>query len=174
MSEEPGEELSRHRLEGEQELLPAHLRSNVQLVSGRVGTLYWLDVLVEVRHWAPVLCYIRYVEKKGKALPTLECPNTKLRGKEGHTIDVTAQIEFTFSAKGKSIVTPVFVQPDSEQECLGSNVVSASGVTLRLLSGSAPEVAQVSLVQSTTIRSMKGCYVHTQVDAEQCKGQLFD
>ena len=44
--------------------------------------------------------------KKGKPLPKLECPSTKLKGKGGHLIDVTAQVKFTFSDDGRSIVTP--------------------------------------------------------------------
>ena len=71
------------------------------------------------------------MEKEGKPLPKLECPSTKLRGKGGHPIDVSAQVKFTFSVDGRSVVTPVFVQPDSEQECLlGSNVLSAVGITV--------------------------------------------
>ena len=130
----------------------------------------------------------RHLEREGKALPKLERPSTKLRGKGGHPIDVTAQVKFTYSVDGKSVVTPVFVQPDSEQECLlGSNVLSAIGVTLTRANGEVltmspdpapiePGVAQVNLVQTTTIPGMKGCYVCAQVDAEQCKGQelLFE
>ena len=65
-----------------------------------------------------------------KPSPKLECPSTKLRGKGGHPIDVTAQVKFTFSVDGRSIVAPVFVQPDSKQDCLlGSNVLSAIGIS---------------------------------------------
>ena len=39
-SEELAEELSKRRLKGEQELLAAHLKSNVQLVTGVVGSSY--------------------------------------------------------------------------------------------------------------------------------------
>ena len=36
----------------------------------------------------------------------------------------------------RALVTPVFVQPDSEQECLlGSNVLSAIGITVTRASG---------------------------------------
>ena len=70
------------------------------------------------------------MERDGKALPRLEYPSTKLRGKGGHRIDVTAQVKVMFSVDGKSIVAPVFIQPDGEQECLlGSNVLSIIGIT---------------------------------------------
>ena len=85
---------------------------------------------------------------------------------------------------GRSIVTPVFVQPDSEQECLlGSNVLSTIGITVTrangeplaasTIDGSAtePETALINLVQAATIPGMKGCYIHAQIDTEHHKGQ---
>ena len=38
---------------------------------------------------------------------------------------------FTLAVDGKSTTVPVFVQPDSEQECLlGSNVLPALGISI--------------------------------------------
>ena len=122
-------------------------------------------------------------------MPKLECPSTKLRGKGGHPIDVTAQVKFTFTVDGSFIVTPVFVQRDSEQDSLlGSNVLIAIGITVMRANGepltassvdkpsSEPKIAHVNLVQATTIPGIKGCYVRAQIDAEHYKGQelLFE
>ena len=38
------QELSKRRLEGEQELLDASLKSNVQVVTGAIGPSYWIEV----------------------------------------------------------------------------------------------------------------------------------
>lgn len=66
----------------------------------------------------------------------LSGPTRKLRGKGGHPIDVTARVKFTVSADGRYVVTPVFVQPDSEQKCLlGSNVLHAMGITVTRANG---------------------------------------
>ena len=46
-SAELEQELSKHRLEGEKELLDASLKSNVQVVTGAIGPSYWIEVLVE-------------------------------------------------------------------------------------------------------------------------------
>lgn len=44
---------------------------------------------------------------------------------------MTAQVLFTLAVDGKSTTVPVFVQPDSEQECLlGSNVLPALGISV--------------------------------------------
>ena len=103
-SEELAEELSRRRLEGEQELLAAQLKSKVQLVTGTVGPSYWLDVLVEgiavsamvdTESQSTIVSrtllhkVFKRLEREGKALPKLGFPSTKLKGKGGHLIDVT-------------------------------------------------------------------------------------
>ena len=46
-SAELEQELSKRRIEGEQELLDASLKSNVQVVTGAVGPSYWVEVVVE-------------------------------------------------------------------------------------------------------------------------------
>ena len=94
-SEELAEELSKRRLKGEQELLAAHLKSNVQLVTGAVGPSYCLDVLVEGVTVSAMVDtgsqstivsrtllhkVFKHLEREGKALPKLERPSTKLLG----------------------------------------------------------------------------------------------
>ena len=73
--------------------------------------------------------------------------------------DVTADVKVIFLVDERSIITPVFVQPDSKQECLlGSNILSAIGITVTRANGeplttsmvdepatSAPETAHVNL-----------------------------
>ena len=122
------QELLKHRLDGEQELLDACLNSNVQVVTGSVGPSYWLEVLVEgvavsamvdtgsqsiIVSCSFLYKVFKHMEKEGKPWPKLECPSTKLRGKGGNTTDVTAQVKFTFSkvhctphacTRGKAIV----------------------------------------------------------------------
>ena len=194
------EELCKRRLEGEQELLDAHLKSNVQVVTGAVGPSYWLELSVDgvvvsamvdtgsqstivSRNFLHKVC--KHLHGEGKPVPKLESPSTQLRGKGGHPIDVVAQVNLTFSLDGKSIVTPVFVQPDSEQECLlGSNVIGAIGITVKRANGETvnvsvgnnPEAAHVNLLQATSIPGMKGCYARAQIGTESCRGQelLFE
>ena len=196
-SAELEQELSKRRLEGEQELLDASLKSNVQVVTGAIGPSYWIEVLVEGVAVSAMVDtgsqstivsrsflhqVFKHMEREKKPLPKLEYPSTRLRGKGGHPIDVTAQVKFTFSVDGRSIVTPVFVQPDSEQDCLlGSNVLSGIGITVMRANGepltassvdkpsSEPKIAHVNLVQAATIPGMKGCYVRAQIDTEHYK-----
>ena len=73
----------------------------------------------------------------------------------GHPLNVTAQVLFTLAVDGRSTTVPVFVQPDSEQECLlGSNVLLSLGITVTRANGEALTVsgesgpAQVNLVQA--------------------------
>ena len=167
-SAELEQELSKRRLDGEQQLLDACLKSNVQVVTGAVGPSYWLEVLVEGVSVSAMVDtgsqstivsrsllhkVFKHMEREGKPLPKLECPSAKLRGKGGHPIDVTAQVKFTFSVNGRSIVTlgPVFVQPNSEQECLlESNVLSVIGITATRASG---EPLTASLIDEPTSES---------------------
>ena len=63
-----------------------------------------------------------HMRKSGETPPRLEEPCTKFKGKSGNPILITAQVPLTLSVEGKVTSVPVFVQPDSEQECLlGSN-----------------------------------------------------
>ena len=79
---------------------------------------------------------------------------------------------FTLAIDGKSTAVPIFVQPDSEQECvLGSNVLPALGISVvrangRKLTASVEngvEPAHVNLVQSV-IPGQKGCFVRGRVE----------
>ena len=157
-------------------------------MTGAVGPSYWLQISVEgvvvpalldtgsqstiisrsLLH--KVYCNLK---KAGKDLPKLEYPCTKFKGKGGHPINVTAQVPFTLAVDGRSTTVPVFVQPDSEQECLlGSNVLPSLGITVARVNGepltasieSENEPAQVNLVQATAIPGMKGCYVKARVN----------
>ena len=83
---------------------------------------------------------------------------------------------FTLTLDGKSTTVPVFVQPNSEQECLlGSNVLPSLGITVTHANGKPLPAAiegnvtpvHVNLVQATAIPGMKGCYVKAQIDTEQ-------
>ena len=194
------EELTKRRIDKEQELVDECMESSVNVVTGAVGPSYWLQISVEgvvvpalvdtgsqstiisrpLLH--KVFCHLK---KAGKELPKLEYPCTKFKGKGGHPINVTAQVQFTLAVDGRSTTVPVFVQPDSEQECLlGSNVLPSLGITVTRASGepltasikSEKKPAQVNLVQATAIPGMKGCYVKARVDQEQFRGDelLFE
>ena len=187
------QELSKRRLEKEQQLASASAESSVNVVTGAVGPSYWLQVTVE---GLPVSALVdtgsqstiisrsllhkvfKHLKKNGKALPTLEHPCTKFKGKGGHAIGVTAQVLFTLAVDGKSTAVPVFVQPDSEQECLlGSNVLPALGISVvrangRKLTASVEngvEPAHVNLVQSVIIPGQKGRFVRGQVEGNPNK-----
>ena len=181
-------------------MLDAHLKSNVQVVSGAVGPSYWLELSVNgvvvsamvdtgsqstivSRNFLHKVC--RHLHDERKSVPKLESPSTKLRGKGGYIIDVVAQVNLTFSLEGKSIVTPVFVQPDSEQECmLGSNVIGAIGITVKCANsetvsvsmGNNSQACHVNLIQATSVSGMNDCYARAQIDAKSCRGQdlLFE
>ena len=83
---------------------------------------------------------------------------------------------------------PVFVQPASEQACLlGINAIPLLGISV-IQGGGKPilpsaqedvfesEVATVSLVESVTIPSQKGCMLRARLStpAPKCKGLLFE
>jgi hypothetical protein len=64
---------------------------------------------------------------------------------------------------------PTFIQPESEQKCLiGMNIIPFLGITICRANGKPLHAivehdAQVRLVQSTTIPSMKGRVVEAQL-----------
>lgn len=71
---------------------------------------------------------------EGKDLPSLVQPTAHLFGKDGqrggHELVITAQVDLILTADGVSVVVPVFVQPDSTQECLlGMNAAPLLGLT---------------------------------------------
>ena len=187
------QELSKRRLEKEQQLASASAESSVNVVTGAVGPSYWLQVTVE---GLPVSALVdtgsqstiisrsllhkvfKHLKENGKALPILEHPCTKFKGKGGHAIGVTAQVLFTLAVDGKSTAVPVFVQPDSEQECLlGSNVLPALGISVVRANGrkltvsveNGVEPAHVNLVQSVIIPGQKGRFVRGQVEGNPSK-----
>ena len=110
-------------------------------------------------------------------LPVLEPPTVRLFGKDGRSggqeLVVTAQLQTTVEADGKPTVVPVFVQPESEQQCLlGMNVLPALGLTIRRANGEPvmtnegadPVVAHVRLIQASTVPSLKGRFLKVKVD----------
>ena len=116
-----------------------------------------------------------HLKETGKPLPKLEYPRSKFKGKRGHPIGVSAQVTFTLAVDGRSTTVPVFVQPDSEQECLlGSNVLPALSLSVvrangqQLTASVEKEVgpAHVNLVQTVTTPVEKGLFVKGQVDGD--------
>ena len=101
------EELTKRRLDKEQELIDECIENSVNVVTGAVGPSYWLQISVEsvkvpalvdtgsqstimsrsLLH--KVFCHLK---KAGKDIPKLEYPCTKFKGKGGHLINVTAQV----------------------------------------------------------------------------------
>ena len=76
-----------------------------------------------------------HLKERGQPLPKLELPTVHLYGKDGRKggrrLNVTAQLNLTFSMDGMCVTVPVFVQPDSEQACLlGMNVIPHLGIKL--------------------------------------------
>lgn len=78
----------------------------------------------------------------------------------------------------KSTTVPVFVQPDSEQECLlGSNVLPVLGISVVRANGqklaasieNKSEPAHINLVQSVTIPGQKGRFVKGQTEGDPSK-----
>lgn len=194
------QELSKQHLEQEQLLADECLESHVNVVKGAVGPSYWLQIsvegltvpaLVDMGSQAMIISrsllhkIFQHLKKKGKELPKLVPPSTKFKGKGGHPIDVTTQVTFTLTLDGQSATIPVFVQPNSEQECLlGSNVlpslsiavIHANGKPLTAAIENNTTPARVNLVQATALPGMKECYAKVQIDTEQYRGsdQLFE
>ena len=115
-------------------------------------------------------------KSKGKPLPALEKPTARLFGKDGEgggkELTITAQIEVDIEADGECVRVPVFVQPQSGQECLlGMNVIPALGLVITRANGEAlvvkqdndHRVAHVRLVESVSIPGLKGRFVELEV-----------
>ena len=84
-----------------------------------------------------------------------------------------------------STTVPVFVQPDSEQECLlrsnvlpalGISVVRANGQKLTASIENEAEPDYINLVQSVTIPSQKDRFVKGQIEGDPSKSEhlLFE
>ena len=129
---------------------------------------------------------VQHAKSCGSPLPVLEPPTVRLFGKDGRSggqeLVVTAQLQTTVEADGKSTVVPVFVQPESEQQCLlGMNVLPALGLTIRRANGEPvvtnegadPVVAHVRLIQASTVPSLKGRFLKVKVDRTlpECSGE---
>ena len=109
----------------------------------------------------------------GKPLPTLVLPTVKLYGKDGkdgkRELDISAQVDLTAVVDGRSVRVPMFVQPQSDQECLlGMNVIPKLGIQLLRADGtslcaeskkSCSDHNIVCLVQASTLPSRKGRFV---------------
>ena len=197
------QELASRRLNREQALLTDPEPSDggkVNVVKGAVGPTLMLELFVEGLQAAavvdtasnstiisrPMLHSIkRHLESLGKPIPKLELPCMPLYGKEGtkgKPLDITAQVMLTFSCDGRKVTVPTFIQPESEQHCLiGMNVIPFLGITVRRANGKplhavAEQVAQVRLIQTTTIPGQKGRVVEVQVESDGCVGDqlLFE
>ena len=198
--------LAERRLQRENELLQqasATTSAEVDAITaddcavGTVGLSLYLDLMIEgVRVSAlvdtgsqatiiarSVLHDIgRHLNQQGKPLPELSRPSVKLYGKDGRKgnkeLNVTAQVKLTLVSDGKSVVVPVFVQPDSEQSCLlGMNTAPALGLKFLRSNGqplqtqpeklsSTATAAAVYLVQSSTVPGRKGRFLEAHVGSD--------
>ena len=128
----------------------------------------------------------RHLKQQGRELPPLELPTVRLYGKDGEKggkeLLITAQVPLLLSLGDKSVSVPVFVQPDSDQACLlGINAIPVLGISVLQSDGkpvlshipssspSEPEVATVSLVESVTLPSQKGCVLKARVCSPRCR-----
>ena len=131
-----------------------------------------------------------HLSQSGRPLPTLELPTVCLYGKDGsgggRRLNITAQLQLTFTVDGESVNVLVFVQPDSEQHCLlGMNAIPFLGITVLRRNGEhilsnppskpqlKPQVARVSLVESVVIPGQKGRYLKAHVDCDWTYQMIF-
>jgi len=118
------------------------------------------------------------MKRQGRELPKLERPGVTFYGRSGENsgaLTITAQTEFEFSLSGRSVKTPVFIQPESEILCLlGMNVLPRLGLHLVQGDGSplevdvvkhtdASKVSRVCLVGSTYLPSQKVTVLEAEV-----------
>ena len=122
-----------------------------------------------------------------KPIPELLPPSVRLYGKDGPKggpeLLVTAETNLTLMADGKTVLIPVFIQPDSSQACLlGMNAAQPLGLlfldskgkplrtTSEHLHGSESVLEQksacVSLIHATTIPSHGGRFLKAQVGGD--------
>ena len=110
----------------------------------------------------------KHLRENGHPLPKLEEPTVKLFGKDGQNggreLVITAQLNVTLEADGRSVSAPVFVQPDSEQPCLlgmnaapllGLSFLRANGKPLCADSEVRAEGARIRLLHAVTIRAVR-------------------
>ena len=107
----------------------------------------------------------RHMRERKMELPKCAPPSVKLvgrGGKGGDELAITAKVPFHFALDGYSTYAPVFVQPDSDIQCLlGMNVIPSLGIWVKRANGevmtepTAPEPSaetKVYLIQSTRIQ----------------------
>ena len=139
------QELTRRKPDKEQQLADEPAKS-VNVVTGAVGSAYLLDVsvgglvvsaLVDTGSQSTIISraflhkVFAHMRSLGETPPRLQEPCTRFKGKGGNPIQMTAQVPITISVDGKVTSVPVFIQPNSEQDCLlGSYVLPALGISV--------------------------------------------
>ena len=120
------------------------------------------------------------LRRQGKPLPALVKPHPyKFYGKGGEQLVITAQTKLTVEADGRSVIVPVFVQPDSSQACLlGNNVLMHLGVKVQRANGDPVKLvggevnqSQVRLVQAVSVPSGKAKFVEAKLDVPLVEGE---
>ena len=193
--EQLAEELAKHKLEKEKEMLDS--AGSVQVVTGKaIGPTMVVDVEVEgvlvsaVVDTGSQLTIIsrpflhkvkRHLESKGESIAQLELTRTAFYGMSGTLLEITARVNLSFSLDGNTVQAPVFIQPHSEQDCLlGSNVLGPLGITVCRASGEImgtapqqPEVASVSLVQTVRVPRKTGLFAEAEVEGQCREGEAL-
>ena len=103
----------------------------------------------------------------------------KFYGKGGEQLTITARTQLNVEADGKSVIVPVFVQPDSSQACLlGSNVLMHLGVIVQRANGNPVKLvggeisqSQIRLVQAVSVPSGKAKFVEATLDVPLITGE---
>ena len=187
------------RLQQEQELLTDSLNTVSALSAstaevGAVGPTLFLNVLVEGVEVEAVVdigsqttiisrrllhSISQSMSRQGRSPPPLSRPVIKLYGKDGkRELVISAQTKITIEADGKSACVPVFVQPDSEQDCLlGMNALPSLGLSFRRANGE-PLICKynqsvsacVCLIQTTRVPGGMGKFVEAKVDTNMLPG----
>ena len=140
LTEELEQLLANSRLQKEQGMLKETAKEKVacikmaqeQSANPAVGPLLYLDLNIEgVQVVLMVDCgspstitslsllhrTAQQMKSDGKPLPELSIPSVQLFGKDGHEINITAQVDLQIQKGGKEVTIPVFVQPNSYQDC---------------------------------------------------------
>ena len=137
---------------------------------------------------------VQQMKCDGKPLPELSIPSVQLFGKDGHhEIKITAQVDLQLQAGGKNVTIPVFIQPNSSQDCLlgtnaciplGLQFLDGKGKPLQAFSGlksdtgsvkqeTKPLISRVSLIQASTIPSRKCKLLSANASGEHSPGEQF-
>ena len=131
---------------------------------------------------------VEQYKREEKVMPELVLPTARLYGKDGrdggHELYITAQVDLPLQADGVSVTVPVFVQPNSAQECLlgmnaapllGLKFLDSKGRPLRSVPENklVPSSARVSLLEAVTIPHRKCRFVKGKVSGECNPGDQF-